>query len=303
MKTLLENFLEECRGYAEEGSLATYIPELANQNMDDFGVCIVDGTNESGVGDFEKEFTIQSICKPFLLLMALIDSGEVQIRRKIGVEATGKPFNAIDYSRNNILSEHINPMVNIGAIAICSFIKGENGEDKFSRFLEFLRLLSGNPNLKVDEAVFASEKKTGDRNRAFAYLLKGSGVIDTDVDDTLDVYFRACSVLVTCKDLANLGFLLANHGVDKEGNQLVERRYTRFITAILATSGMYDGSGDFAIRVGIPAKSGVGGGIMALAPKRFGIGIYSPSLDKKGNSVAGIKLLEKISHHLDLSMF
>ena len=203
-----------------------------------------------------------------------------------------------------ILKEHINPMVNIGAIEMCSMIHGETYEERFDRLLAFTRKLAGNPEIDVDEAVYLSEKRTGNKNRALAYLLKSSGIIDDDVEEILDIYFRACSIRVTCKYLANIGFVLANHGRGKKtGEVLFSGSHARFVNAILTTCGMYDGSGDFAIKVGLPAKSGVGGGIMAVSPTRMGIGIYSPGLDKKGNSLAGIQMLEQLSETLYLSMF
>ena len=262
MEELLERLLEECRSYTRLGKLADYIPELSKADINDFGVYLVNSDGkEFYAGDFDKKFTIQSIIKPLLLLMALMDNTTEYVRQYIGVEATGKPFNAIDYSEQLILKEHINPMVNIGAIEMCSMIHGETYEER-------------------------------------------SGIIDDDVEEILDIYFRACSIRVTCKDLANIGFVLANHGRGKKtGEVLFSGRHARFVNAILTTCGMYDGSGDFAIKVGLPAKSGVGGGIMAVSPTRMGIGIYSPGLDKKGNSLAGIQMLEQLSETLYLSMF
>lgn len=151
---------------------------------------------------------------------------------------------------------------------------------------------------------YLSEKACGSKNRALAYLLKSYGMLDDDVEEVLDCYFKACSISVTCKDLANIGFVLANRGrVPDRNERIVPVKYTRYVNAILMTCGMYDGSGEFALRVGVPAKSGVGGGIMAVVPTKMGIGIYSPALDEKGNSVAGIQLLEQISNQLYLSIF
>lgn len=257
MEELLERLLEECRSYTRLGKLADYIPELSKADINDFGVYLVNSDGkEFYAGDFDKKFTIQSIIKPLLLLMALMDNTTEYVRQYIGVEATGKPFNAIDYSEQLILKEHINPMVNIGAIEMCSMIHGETYEERFDRLLAFTRKLAGNPEIDVDEAVYLSEKRTGNKNRALAYLLKSSGIIDDDVEEILDIYFRACSIRVTCKDLANIGFVLANHGRGKKtGEVLFSGRHARFVNAILTTCGMYDGSGDFAIKVGLPAKA------------------------------------------------
>lgn len=305
MEELLECLLEECRPYTKIGKLADYIPELTKADINDLGIYVISSDGKKfRAGDFDKKFTIQSIVKPLLLLLALTDKGIETIRQYIGVEATGKPFNAIDYSEHSILREHINPMVNIGAIEMCSMIHGESCAERFDRLLDFTRTLAGNPEIDVDEAVFLSEKRTGNKNRALAYLLKSSGMIEGDVEELLDMYFRACSIRISCQDLANIGFVLANHGRQTvDGEKIFPARFARFVNAILTTCGMYDGSGDFAIKVGLPAKSGVGGGIMAIAPTRMGIGIYSPGLDAKGNSVAGIRLLEQLSGQLYLSMF
>ena len=306
MRELLENMVEESRKFTAKGKLADYIPELVKYNRDDLGIYLIrnDG-KEFYAGDFDRLFTIQSVCKPLILLLALIDNGEDFIRERIGVESTGKPFNAImDFSQVEDLREHINPMVNIGAIAMCSIIQGKDKDEKFQRLLDLTKKLSGNENIGINQDVFESEKKTGDRNRALAYLLKSYGMINEDVEDVLDVYFKACSIEITCKDLANIAFVLANNGRAKGTDEkIASKKYTRFVNAILMTCGMYDGAGDFAIRVGMPAKSGVGGGILSVAPSIMGIGIYGPALDSKGNSVAGIKLLEKLSSSLYLSVF
>ena len=305
MEELLERLLEECRAYTHSGRLAAYIPELANANMDDFGAYILNSDGRSAcAGDYNKCFTIQSIVKPILLLLALIDNGEELVRSKVGVEATGKPFDAINVSDQSLLSEHINPMVNMGAIAMCNLIKGADYNDKFDRLLSLTRELACNPNIELNQSVYRSEKLTGNKNRALAFMLKTYGMISDEVEDVLDLYFKACSISVSSKDLAHIGFALSNRGkVAGTYKRAFNHEYAHYVNAILMTCGMYDGSGDFAVRVGVPAKSGVGGGIMAVVPIRMGIGIYSPGLDEKGNSIAGIKLLEKLSKTLYLSIF
>lgn len=304
MNEFLNEVLEKCRIYTQQGHVASYIPELAKADPNEIGIYVCTNDNDYFSGDWDKQFTIQSIAKPIFLMLAVIDNGIDFVKAHVGVEATGKPFNAIDYAEPLLLKEHINPMVNIGAIAVCELVKAENNHRRFQRLLEFTRTITGNPTLKVDYDVYHSEKTTGHKNRALGYLLKNSGMIEGDVDDLLEVYFAMCSVKITCKDLAHIGLLLANHGFDKYNNvQVIPKEDAVFMNAVLTTSGMYDGSGEFATTVGIPAKSGVGGGIMANCPGKMGIGIYSPSLDKKGNSVAGIKMLEKISKEWDLSIF
>ncbi len=305
MEELLEQLVELCRADTALGRLADYIPELTKANRQDLGVYVVGGDGKrSWAGDHAKKFTIQSIVKPILLLQALLDNGIDAVQAHVGVEATGKPFDAINYTDQKLDSQHLNPMVNMGAIVLCTLIHGATYREKFDRLLELTRRLAGNPDIQVDEAVYRSEKSHGSKNRALAYLLKSYGMLQDDTEDVLDCYFRACSISVSCADLANIGFVLANRGRLPITNQrILPAQYARYVNAILMTCGMYDGSGEFAIRVGVPAKSGVGGGIMAVVPTRMGIGIFSPALDEKGNSVAGIHLLELLSQHLYLSIF
>ena len=305
MEKYLEQLVQDCAPYAKQGKLADYIPELSKADPNAIGIHIItnDGKHSSAGSDTAR-FTIQSIIKPILLLLALMDNGIETVRSKVGVEATGKPFDALNATEQKLDSEHINPMVNMGAIAMCSLIHGESYAQKFERLLELTRKLASDPTIGVDEAVYLSEKSHGSRNRSLAYLLKSYGMLDDNVEDVLDCYFRACSISVTCENLANIGSVLANRGkVNATGEQVFPAHFASYVNAILTTCGMYDGSGEFAIRVGLPAKSGVGGGIMAVAPGKMGIGIYAPALDAKGNSVAGICMLEKLSEQLQLSIF
>lgn len=305
MEKLLQKIIGECYPYIQNGKVATYIPELAKADPNEFGICTISfdqGTN--GFGDYEKSFTMQSIVKAIILLRALEDKGESEVRNLVGVEATGKPFDTFNYSDQDLKSEHINPMINAGAIALCTLIDGETYQEKFQRLLDLTRKIASNPNLNVDEDVYTSEKATGNKNRALTYMLKAYGIINEDAEEVLDCYFRACSIKVTSVDLARIAFVLANKGKNPiTGEKLFDKKHAKYINAVLMTCGMYDGSGEFAITVGVPAKSGVGGGIMAVVPNRMGIGIYSPALDSKGNSCAGIKALELLSRELELSIF
>lgn len=305
MEELLEQLLEECRPYTKQGHVATYIPELAKADPDRLGIYVIRSNGQHcRAGDYKQNFTIQSVVKPILLLLALMDNGEEAVRARVGVEATGKPFDAINVTDQTLLSKHLNPMVNMGAIALCSLIKGDSYEERFQRLLALTRKLMGNPDIQMDEEVYRSEKATGNKNRALAFLLKANGLLDGEVEDVVDLYFRACSISVNCRDLANLAFVLAHRGKNPlTEERLVPRRYATYVNAILMTCGMYDGSGDFAIKVGVPAKSGVGGGIMALVPTSMGIGIFSPALNPKGNSMAGIEVLERLSKRMYLSIF
>jgi len=305
MNKLLENILNDCRRYTEYGEVARYIPELAKADKNKLGICVMtENGNLNYAGDYENKFTMQSIVKPIILLTALLDRGEECVRNLVGVESTGKPFDAFNYSDQALKREHINPMINTGAIALCTLINGDTCQERFARLLDMTRKMADNPCLEVDEQVYLSEKATGSKNRALAYMLKAYGMIDGNVEDILDFYFRACSIKVTAVDLARIAFVLSDKGKHiRTKEELFNPGYARYVNAVLMTCGMYDGSGEFALNVGIPAKSGVGGGIMAIVPGRMGIGIYSPALDKKGNSTAGIKALEKLSTELELSIF
>ncbi len=304
MKKILENALAEGEKYKKQGKAASYIPELAKADTSDFGITVVSSDGVISVGDSDKLFTIQSVVKPIILLAALLDSGREAVSSLVGVEATGKPFDAFNYSDQAMQKEHINPMINAGAIALCPLIKGENADEKFERLISLARKISGNNRLSLNENVYLSERATGNKNRALAYMLKAYGMLDCDVEPVLEVYFKACSINVSATDLAKIAYVLALRGKDPVGGEeLIPSEFARYINAVLSTSGMYDGSGEFALNVGIPAKSGVGGGIMAVVPGRMGIGLYSPALDKKGNSIAGIKALEYLSRELDLSIF
>ena len=263
MEELLQQILQECRPYTGQGALASYIPELARQDPDRLGIAVFhkDG-NMVEAGDSRRCFTIQSVMKPLLLLLALQDNGRETVRAHVGVEATGKPFDAINVADNALLAKHLNPMVNAGAILMCQLVGGETYDQRFARLLGFIRRLAANEKIDLDEEVYHSEKATGSKNRALAYLLKAHGLIRGDVEELLDCYFRACSIRVSAADLARIGCVLACHGQLPDGQRLFPAAYGRFVNANLMTCGMYDGSGDFAIRVGVPAKSGVGGGII-----------------------------------------
>lgn len=305
MNALLEQIVKECSHYAAQGRVATYIPQLAVTDPNKIGICIISDTGEEFcAGDCLDKFTMQSVVKPLILLLALKDSGIEKVRALVGVEATGKPFDAFNYSDQALTGAHINPMINTGAIALCTLIHGESYDIKFARLLEFARMLAENPNLKVDESVYLSEKETGSKNRALAYMLKAYGLIQDPVEEILDCYFKACSILVDCRDLARIANVFAHHGMNPiTGMQIISKKFARYVNATLATCGMYDGSGEFALNVGFPAKSGVGGGIMGVIPERMGIGVFAPALDKSGNSMAGVKMLAKLSQILDLSIY
>lgn len=305
MKELLESILDKNRHWTKEGKVATYIPGLSNANPDALGICVSTLNGETYcAGDSEMKFTIQSISKVVALMLALEDKGAERVFSKVGMEPTDDAFNSMLTLENSNSHKPINPMINAGAIVTVSLIEGETCKEAFNRILEFTRRITGNPEIGINEAVYASEKETGNRNRALAYFMKSTGVIEGNVEEVLDAYFRQCSIEATCRDIAHIGAVLANDGVIPwNGERAVLKGTARIVKTIMATCGMYDASGHFAVHIGIPAKSGVGGGILASVPGRMGIGVVGPALDSKGNSIAGIKVLEELSRELDLSVF
>ena len=304
MNTLLSRIVRDCAPHTAQGHVATYIPELAKVDPDKLGIYISSPDGDYSAGDCAAPFTMQSVVKPLILLQALMDSGIDTVRALVGVEATGKPFDTFNYSDQALTGAHINPMINTGAIALCTLIRGRDYTERFDRLLELVRTLADNPNLEVDQAVFRSEQLTGNKNRALAYLLTAYGMISDPVNEILDCYFKACSITVTCRDLAKIAHIFALRGIHPAtGERLFPAQYAKYVTATMATCGMYDGSGEFALEVGFPAKSGVGGGILGVIPRSMGIGVYAPALDRHGNSVAGVQALAQLSRELDLSIY
>ncbi len=305
MQLLLNNLVEKNRQWTKHGKVANYIPELGKMDSDRLGIVVVDtGRKIYRAGDYQTKLTMQSMSKPIALLLALLDNGEEKVFRKVGKEPTGDPFNSMIKLETLNPSKPLNPMINAGAIAVTSLIKGISKEEKFFRILDLFRKISKNPNLDINMDVYLSEKKTGDRNRSIAYFLRDIGILEGDVEEILDLYFKQCSIEVTCEDIANMGMFLANQGIDREsGKSIAPMHLTQIVKTFMITCGMYDASGEFAINVGIPSKSGVSGGIMCAVPNKMGIGVIGPSLDIKGNSIAGVKLLEDLSEEFKLSIF
>jgi glutaminase len=286
----------------DDGEVATYIPELAKANPDHFGICLttVDGQSFS-VGDCEHEFTIQSICKSFAFQMALEEFGRETTLQHVGVEPSGDAFNAIELEPRTM--RPYNAMINAGAIAISSLIKKDSPEAGVSCFVDKMQRAAGRP-LRIDAAVYASEDATGHRNRAMAYLMLNCGIIDAQVDHTLYQYFSQCSLLVTARDLAMMAATLANMGVNPvTQDRVFDFQFIKDTLTVMFTCGLYDHAGEWAYRVGLPAKSGVGGGIIAVVNRQLGIAVYSPRLDARGNSVRGILACKDIASHLGLHAF
>ncbi|MFD2371964.1 glutaminase A [Brevibacillus sp. GCM10020057] len=301
----LERLRLEASGEAGKGKVASYIPELAKEDPHQLGisVCLSDGTILSA-GEAQKPFTLQSISKIFSLIVALCQNGQQHVFERVGKEPTGDPFNSIIKLETIKPHKPLNPMINAGAIAVAGMIQGKSVQERLDCILDLLRRITGNPHIGVNEAVYCSEKKTAARNRALAWFLKDSGVLAGDVEETLDLYFRHCAIEVTAEEVARLGMALAADGVDvRTGDRVFPAEVARICKTFMVTCGMYNASGEFAIDVGIPAKSGVAGGIMATVPQRMGIGVFGPALDEKGNSVAGVKLLALLAKDWELGIF
>lgn len=304
MNKLLEKLVKKHIECSKDGHVAEYIPELARVNPYQLGISVHDGTKLISAGACYTPFTLQSVSKPLVLILALMDHGESYVFEKVGKEPTGDPFNSIVRLETYKKQKPYNPMINAGAISIAGLIKGASVDEKINRIVHFIRVLANNQEISVNTDVSNSEKSTGDRNRSIAYFLKDIGNIEGDPLETLDVYFAQCAIEITCQDLANIGMVLALDGKSPQtGEQLFPKQYAKIAKAYMTTCGMYDGSGEFAIQVGIPAKSGVGGGIVAIAPGKFGIGVFGPALNEKGNSIAGLALLKELSETLDLNIF
>lgn len=303
MEELLSNLVGKYRKYPIDGKVADYIPGLSFANPNHLGVAVCDKNKKCYYsGDAKELFTIQSISKIVTLMLAIRDNGEDYVFSKVGMEPTGDAFNSIKKLETSI-SKPFNPVINAGAIAVSSMIKGDSSEHKFERILDFVKKISGNSDLDYDKEIYLGEKRTGNRNRSMAYFMKNDGILVGDVEEALDVYFKQCSIRVSAIDLAQIGFFLANDGVISTGERIVSKHTTKIVKSLMVTCGMYDGSGEFAVKVGIPSKSGVGGGILSVIPGEIGIGVYGPALDGKGNSMAGVLLLEEFSNELSLSIF
>lgn len=302
MAELVQRYLDQILGEHvsdTDGEVADYIPELARVDPDGFGLSLsmADGyIYESG--DTSIEFTIQSVSKPFTYALALERIGRDAVDTKIGVEPSGEAFNEISVDETTNTPK--NPMINAGAIAAVSLVPGATTDERFERIHEFYSACAGR-QLAVDYDVYASEKATGSRNRAIAYMLQSFGVLDGDPDEILDVYFRQCSVKVTTTDLARMAATLARGGVEAvTGRRVASANVVQRTLSVMVTCGMYDAAGDWVSAVGMPAKSGVGGGIAAVLPGQLGIGVYSPLLDAKGNSVRGVEVCQALSASLGL---
>jgi len=301
----IERFLRSLHAkYAglHDGVVATYIPELAKADPDWFGICVatVDGFVYA-VGDVDQEFTIQSISKPFVYGLVLDDRGTEYALSKVGVEPSGDAFNAISLHKST--GRPLNPMINAGAIATTGQVVADTPAERSRRILEMFAKYTGRP-MRIDEAVYQSESLTGHRNRAIGHLLRNFDVLTGDPTADVDVYFQQCSLLVHCRDLALMAATLANQGINPmTGERAIRDEHVESVLSVMASCGMYDSSGGWIYNVGMPAKSGVAGGVLAVLPGQLGIGVFSPRLDEQGNSVRALEVCRELSRHWALHQF
>jgi glutaminase len=298
---IINDIVNETKRQKDKGKVASYIPELSNIDPNKFGICILDTNGiEYSAGDSNEQFSIQSISKVMSLSMAFSMIGE-GLWKRVGVEPSGDPFNHLSLleMENGIPR---NPLINAGAIVI-SDILISNLKNPKSDFLKYVQGIANDSSISYDEKVAASEKRTGFRNYAAAYLIKSFGNLKNDVETVLDFYFHACSIRMSCKQLVKVFYIFMNRGNCLQNNNYLKLPQVKRINAIMLTCGFYDEAGEFAFEVGLPGKSGVGGGIVALLPNKFCVSTWSPGLNRKGNSKLGMLALEKLTTDTGLSIF
>jgi len=296
----LERLYERWLG-DDSGAPADYIPPLAEADPGWFGIAVATTDGHCyEIGESRRPFTIQSISKPFTYGLALADLGFAAVDAKVGVEPSGDAFNSISLAPQT--GRPLNPMINAGAITSTSLVGGGDPAEREARILAAYGNFAGR-ELAVDTAVYESERDTGHRNRAIGHMLRGFGILEEDPELALDLYFRQCSVAVDCRDLSLMAATLANGGVNPlTGTRALEREYVDRVVSVMTTCGMYDAAGEWVVDVGMPAKSGVAGGVLAVLPGQLGIAVFSPPLDAHGNSVRGIEVCRQISTDLDLHL-
>lgn len=301
-QAIIERIHQEVLLQKNYGEVADYIPELAGIDDDQFGVCLahVDGEIYR-TGDWQPRFSLQSIVKVLLLSLAYARLGG-QLWQRVGVEPSGTPFNSLGTLEHDDGIPR-NPFSNAGALVVSDVLL-DLYEDPKTALLEMIRSFSGDESIDFDQNVAESEKAEGYRNVALVNFLKSLGNVHNDVDDVLNLYFDCCSVAINCEQLAKTFLFFANNGqtID-DHHRLLNRSQTKRINAIMLTCGFYDEAGDFAYQVGLPGKSGVGGGIVAVLPKEFSIAVWSPRLNEKGNSYRGLKFLEQFTTETGQSIF
>jgi glutaminase len=304
LQLVVKEIADEMAQRTDRGEVASYIPELAGVDPNQFGLVVVDADGQVATGgDADVPFSIQSISKVFTLTLALGMVGD-RLWKHVGREPSGNPFNSIvQLERERGVPR--NPFINAGAIAVTDVIlSGHQPREAIGEILRFMQFLAADSTIVIDEAVAASEKRTGFRNTALANYMKSFGVVENPVDFTLGVYFHHCAIAMSCRQLAMAARYLAYSGRNPStGLSVVSSERARRINALMLMCGHYDGSGEFAYRVGLPGKSGVGGGIIAVAPGKASIAVWAPGLDKHGNSHLGRIALEALTKRLGWSIF
>ncbi|AZA84619.1 glutaminase A [Chryseobacterium lactis] len=297
----LNSILEKNRTYYTQGKVADYIPELGKMDAKAIAFSVVDKNGKVyNTGDVSKKFTMQSISKIIALMIAVTERGEANVFDKMGYFGSDKPFN--HFSNLETTGKPLNPMMNAGAILTTSLISGD-GDKPFLKVLDMVRFITKNPTIEYSKSVYESEKATGHRNRGMFYLMKNNGLISGN-EDQLDNYFRQCSIELTAEDLAKIGYFFANQCVRFDGDTTYKNaEIAKLIESQMLTAGMYEFSGEYSRTVGLPSKSGVGGGITVSVPGKMGIGVFSPSLDQHGNSLAGYHMILDMVKQFGLSIF
>jgi glutaminase len=303
--TQLQEFVDIAKQCTPEGTVANYIPALGKANKEDLSIAIYEeGGRCISAGDIEKKFTLQSISKVITLALALMDRGEEYVFERVGMEPTGDPFNSISKLESSIPSKPLNPMINAGALAVTNMIWGNTTEEKLGRLLELIHDMTNNSSITYSNEVAKSEYDTAHLNRSLCYFMKQHNIITGEIEELIDTYTKQCAIEVNCLDLARIGAVFAWDGLDPQNKRrIIPSHISKICKTFMVTCGMYNASGEFAIKIGIPAKSGVSGGVLGAVPQNMGIGVYGPALDEKGNSIAGLKLLEMLSNRYQLSMF
>lgn len=297
----LKTLHQQIKSEDNPGKVAAYIPELGKINPELFGIGMLTKTQEYfGVGQDEQPFSIQSCAKVFSLTMAYREIGG-DLWKRVDVEPSGTPFNSlVQLEADKGIPR--NPFINAGAIVVCDVLVSLFPNPKVA-LLDFIRNLSGDATIDYDPAVANSEAKTGYRNIALINFIRSLGNIHNDCNQVLDLYFSLCSIAMSCRQLAESCFYLANNGVNKNGAIILNGSRTKRINAIMQTCGFYDEAGEFAYRVGLPGKSGVGGGIIAIHPEQYAMAVWSPPLNPKGNSYRGMRFLEAFTTKTNSSIF
>ncbi len=297
MQTLVNRIYLNNKGSIAEGVKASYIPALANI-PDNLGLAVRDHESIYTAGDTSYRFTFQSMSKVMLLLVALEDNDTDYIFNHVGMESSGDSFNSISKLDFTNVIKPYNPFINAGAILIASLIKGSDYAEKLKKITSLCEKVFDRTDIGFNEEIYLSERNNAYRNRALAYLLKEKDILEGDVEELLDLYFKCCSIEVNCVDLANLGYFLSFNKKD-----IIKDNHLRIVKALMLTCGMYDYSGEFAVKIGLPSKSGVSGGIVTCVPQKMGIGVFSPRLDSKGNSIVGVQCIKELDESLDLNIF